>query len=308
MPADAAGLARGAALIRAGACVGVVTETVYGLAADATNAVAVAGIYEAKRRPGFNPLIVHVGSFAQAEALAVFDDGARTLAGRFWPGPLTLVLPARYPTPIAALATAGLATIAIRVPAHPAMRGLIEASGRPLAAPSANASGRISPTTAAHVLRSLDGRIPLVIDAGATDAGIESTIVARIDGETRILRSGPITAEQLGLTPPGASRGVEARGVEAPGQLASHYRPDKPLTLNVVHADGDTWHIGFGPVRGDATLSATGDLREAAARLFACLHDADAGDRPRIAVAPVPLVGLGVAIDDRLRRAAAPAG
>jgi len=296
---DQQGIARAAALILAGDCVAVPTETVYGLAADATNGQAVARIYEAKGRPAFNPLIVHVSTLEDAQALAVFDDAACDLARRYWPGPLTLVLPARPGSPIAPLATAGLTTIALRVPAHRAMRALLAACGRPLAAPSANASGRISPTTADHVVASLNGRIPLILNDGATHNGLESTIVAVDAAGRRLLRPGPVTAEDLGLVPTQSDR------IEAPGQLASHYRPKKPIVLNRTAASAETWLIGFGPVAGDASLSSTGNLVEAAARLFACLHEADASDRTTIAVAPIPFTGLGAAINDRLSRAAA---
>lgn len=293
-----AAIAEAAAIIRAGGCVAVPTETVYGLAADATNSQAVAGIYAAKGRPSFNPLIVHLPDLAAAERIAVFDDRARDLARRFWPGPLTLVLPLRPESQIASLVTAGLPTVALRVPRHRAMQALLAASGRPLAAPSANASGSISPTRAEHVAASLAGRIPLLIDDGATPAGIESTIVA---GDA-ILRPGPLTAAVLGL----ADRVATTAGIVAPGQMSSHYAPGKPVRLGVTVADPDEWLIGFGAVAGDDTLSATGDPAEAAARLFDALHRADAAPAPRIAVAPVPESGIGVAINDRLRRAAFP--
>ncbi|MBA3880222.1 MAG: threonylcarbamoyl-AMP synthase [Sphingobium sp.] len=299
---DAAALAEAARLIAEGHPVAVATETVYGLAADATNPRAVAAIYAAKGRPSFNPLIVHVTSLAAAESLAVFDAGARALAEAFWPGPLTLVLPARKDSGIASLATAGLPTIAIRVPAHRAIQGLIEASGKPLAAPSANASGGISPTRAAHVLMSLEGRIPLVLDDGPCPEGLESTIV--MTGEApRLLRPGPITAASVAAVL-GQPLANAVGGIIAPGQLASHYAPAKPLRLHADAASADEWLIGFGPVPGDDTLSATGDLIEAAANLFDTLHGADASAKPRIAVAPVPDEGLGAAINDRLARAA----
>jgi L-threonylcarbamoyladenylate synthase len=290
-------VAEAAALIIAGAIVAVPTETVYGLAGDATNGEAVAAIYAAKGRPSFNPLIVHVPDLAAAERVAVFGEAARALAKAHWPGPLTLVLPLRVDSGIASLVTAGLTTIAIRVPAHPTMQALLKASGRPLAAPSANASGGISPTRAAHVESSLGGRIPMIIDAGACAVGLESTIIAvGEDGTLRLLRPGPI---DLGLS-------LESGGnIEAPGQLASHYAPAKPLRLNAVAAEGDEWLIGFGDVAGDASLSATGNLNEAAANLFDLLHQADASPSAKIAVAPVPGEGLGLAINDRLSRAAA---
>lgn len=299
---DAAALAEAARLVAEGQPIAVATETVYGLAADATNPRAVAAIYAAKGRPSFNPLIVHVASLAAAEALADFDAGARALAEAFWPGPLTLVLPARTGSGIASLVTAGLPTIAIRVPAHRAIQGLIEASGKPLAAPSANASGGISPTRAAHVLMSLEGRIPLVLDDGPCPEGLESTIV--LTGNTpRLLRPGPISAAAIaGVLGQPLANGVG--GIIAPGQLASHYAPAKPLRLEATDAGPDEWLIGFGAVSGDDTLSATGDLTEAAASLFDTLHGADASGKPRIAVAPVPDEGLGAAINDRLARAA----
>ncbi len=295
-PYGTAAIAEAARLILAGHCVAVATETVYGLAADATNGAAVAGIYAAKGRPSFNPLIVHVTDLAAAERLAIFDDAARALASKYWPGPLTLVLPAQADNGIAALATAGLASIAIRVPAHPAMQDLLQVCGKPLAAPSANASGSISPTRAAHVLKSLDGRIPLIIDAGPTPAGLESTILALTDGTPRLLRPGPI---DLGLA---ASSGG---GIEAPGQLASHYAPSKPLRLGALSAAQDEWLIGFGSMDCHANLSADANLVEAAANLFDLLHQADASHLPKIAVVPIPIGGLGAAINDRLARAAA---
>ncbi|WP_230769307.1 L-threonylcarbamoyladenylate synthase [Sphingomonas sp. Leaf4] len=302
-PYGSAGIAAAAAVIADGGCVAVPTETVYGLAADATDSRAVAGIYAAKGRPSFNPLIVHVPDRVAAEALAVFDDHATRLADACWPGPLTLVLPLREHTGIASLVTAGLPTIALRVPAHDAMQALLAACGKPLAAPSANASGSISPTRAGHVLRSLDGRIPLVIDGGPTARGLESTIIACVGGAVRQLRPGPIAREDVaGLL--GVPVGGAGAGIEAPGQLASHYAPGKPLRLNATGWRAGEWRIGFGAVTGDATLSASGDLSEAAAALFDALHRADRSDARSIAVAPVPEDGLGAAINDRLRRAA----
>lgn len=289
-------IARAAALILEGQPVGVPTETVYGLAADATNVEAVARIYEAKGRPGFNPLIVHVANLESAEALGVFSEAAREAARHWWPGALTLVVPLRADTQIAPKVTAGLPTIALRCPAGEAMQALLRTCRRPLAAPSANASGGISPTTAGHVLASLGGRIPLIIDGGPTALGLESTIVAFDGEEPRLLRPGPIAFDRLEV----------ARGgpIEAPGQLESHYAPAKPLRLGASEAAAGEWLIGFGPVAGDDTLSATGDLDEAAANLFAALHRADAQNRRRIAVAPIPDEGVGVAINDRLKRAA----
>ncbi len=302
LPYGEAAIADAAAIIAAGGCVATPTETVYGLAADATNAEAVAGIYAAKGRPSFNPLIVHVADRRAAEAIAMFDRDARALADAFWPGPLTLVLPLRPDAPIAGLVTAGLSTVAIRVPQHRAMQALLAATGKPLAAPSANASGSISPTRAAHVAASLAGRIPLIIDDGATSGGIESTIVA-VGPQPRLLRPGPVSAAEIEREI-GRWLGGEGDTIEAPGQLASHYAPCKPLRLNATEAQDGEWLIGFGAVTGDDTLYATGDLTQAAARLFDALHRADASDRPAIAVAPVPADGIGLAINDRLKRAA----
>jgi L-threonylcarbamoyladenylate synthase len=287
-----------ARLISEGYPVAIATETVYGLAADATNPEAVARIYEAKGRPSFNPLIVHVPDLATAERIGEFSDEARALARRCWPGPLTLVVPLRNDACIPSLITAGLSTIALRVPAHPAVQALLRRTGRPLAAPSANASGRISPTKAEHVLQSLDGRIPLIVDAGPTERGLESTIVGVTDGRVRLLRRGPIEIE-------GAVR-EESAEIEAPGQLASHYAPAKPLRLNASEAADNEFMIGFGTIGGNVNLSPTADLVETASRLFDLLHVADASSMPKIAIAPIPDEGLGAAINDRLRRAAAP--
>jgi L-threonylcarbamoyladenylate synthase len=294
---DGAAISTAAQLILDGACVAVPTETVYGLAADATNGVAVAGIYAAKGRPSFNPLIVHVLDLAAAMQIGVFDDTARALAARYWPGPLTLVVPFKPESGITSIVTAGLKTIALRVPAHPVMRALLQACDRPLAAPSANASGGISPTCAAHVAHSLDGRIAMIIDGGATSIGLESTIVSGDGvGGLRLLRPGPIDMN-LNIT--------TSTAIEAPGQLASHYAPTKPLRLNADSSGEDEWLIGFGTIQGDFNLSRTGDTVEAAAALFAALHVADASAKPRIAVAPISNTGIGVAINDRLGRAAA---
>ncbi|MBU3076517.1 L-threonylcarbamoyladenylate synthase [Sphingomonas quercus] len=303
VPLSDEAVARAAALIRDGQPVAVPTETVYGLAADATNGVAVAAIYAAKGRPSFNPLIVHVPDAGAASAIAVLDGPARRLAEAFWPGPLTLVLPARVDGPVAALTRAGLPTVAVRAPAHRAMRSLLAASGRPLAAPSANASGTISPTRAEHVARSLDGRIPLIIDDGPCALGLESTIARVMHDGIALLRPGPVAidtlAEAAGLPVVRAPAGVQA-----PGQLASHYAPAAAVRLDATARREGEWLIGFGAVAGDDTLSADGDLVEAACRLFDALHRADLSGRP-IAVAPIPATGLGAAINDRLGRAAA---
>lgn len=296
LPYSSESISEAARLILEGEPVAVPTETVYGLAADATNAEAVAKIYLAKGRPSFNPLIVHVPDLAIARSLGCFDDAALELAARWWPGPLTLVVPLRKDSKIASIVTAGLPTIGLRVPAHPAMQALLGAVKRPLAAPSANASGAISPTRAEHVAKSLTGRIPLIIDAGPAQRGLESTIVAATGGPFRLLRPGPIEVA--------ATRDTGDR-IEAPGQLASHYAPSKPLRLDASAAEQDEFLIGFGEVGGHANLSSSADLVEAAARLFDLLHRADEAHEPRIAVAPIPNSGLGKAINDRLKRAAA---
>ena len=296
LPFSADSIAEAARLILAGDPVAVPTETVYGLAADATNAEAVARIYEAKGRPSFNPLIVHVPDLSAAQRIGDFSEEALALARKHWPGPLTLVVPLRAESGIGSLVTAGLPSIALRVPEHPAMQALLKASGRPLAAPSANASGSISPTRAQHVLKSLGGRIPLIIDGGATERGIESTIVAATGGPLRLLRRGPIEVD---------AEAAAGGAIEAPGQLESHYAPSKPLRLDARSAEPDEYLIGFAEVEGDANLSPSADPVEAAARLFDLLHDADASAKTRIAVAAVPDEALGAAINDRLRRAAA---
>jgi L-threonylcarbamoyladenylate synthase len=291
-------IAEAARLIVAGEPVAVPTETVYGLAADATSGKAVARIYEAKGRPSFNPLIVHVSDLEQAKRIADFGPRSISLAAEHWPGPLTIVAPLRPDSGIASLVTAGLPTIGIRVPRHRAIQALLRAVGRPLAAPSANFSGSISPTRAEHVMRSLGGRIPLIIDDGPCPGGIESTIVAESGDTLRLLRRGPIEIADAVLS--------SRETVEAPGQLASHYAPSKPLRLNTLESAPDEYLIGFAGVAGDSNLSPSGDLEEAAGRLFDILHLADASEKPRIAVAAVPDTGLGAAINDRLKRAAAP--
>lgn len=305
LPFDDAAVAEAARRILLGEPVALPTETVYGLAADATNGRAVAAIYAAKGRPSFNPLIVHVADRAMAEDLALFSDQARTIANAFWPGPLTMVLPRRSGAPLSDLVAAGLPTVAIRMSAHPAMQAVIRASGRPLAAPSANRSGSISPTSAAHVLASLGNRIGLVLDGGPTAAGIESTIIALDVDSVRILRPGPITAQAIAEVSRLAigNAGGET-GIEAPGQLASHYCPEKPLRLQARHGEPDEYLIGFGAMACDYNLSAAADPIEAAANLFAALHLADASAALAIAVATIPDEGIGVAINDRLARAA----
>ncbi|OZA94610.1 L-threonylcarbamoyladenylate synthase [Altererythrobacter sp. H2] len=297
LAADAAGIARAAAVLRAGGLVALPTETVYGLAARADDPDAVARIYAAKGRPDFNPLIVHVADIRQAAAYVEFDMVSKGLAQQHWPGPLTLVLPLRADAGLAPAVSAGLPTLAVRAPAHPVMRAVLQAVEFPLAAPSANRSGFISPTCAAHVLASLDGRIDLVLDGGSCAAGLESTIAAvRRDGEVDVLRPGPI---DLGSVAP------PTEAIEAPGQLASHYAPGKPVRLKAERAGPGEFMIGFGPIACDCNLSQSADLDEAARRLYACLHEAALAAHPRIAVAPVPEIGVGKAINDRLRRAAA---
>lgn len=290
--------------LQAGGLVAVPTETVYGLAADSTNAGAIAEIYRTKGRPDFNPLIVHAPSLDAAGELGLFNDLANRFAKEFWPGPLTLVVPKTPDCPVAPAVTAGLETIALRCPAHPLMQELLNVSGLLLAAPSANKSGGISPTRAEHVEHSLGQAAPMILDGGPCESGIESTIVAIRGEDYQILRPGPITAEDLEKTAGREALHRPADKIEAPGQLASHYAPKKPVRLNISEPDSDDFHIGFGPIAGDRNLSASGDLAEAASHLFASLHVADASDRPHIAVAPIPQSGIGVAINDRLNRAA----
>lgn len=304
LAADEAGIARAGDLLRTGGLVAVPTETVYGLAARADSTDAVASIYRAKGRPEFNPLIVHVANIEQAKGIAGFDERAERLAARFWPGPLTLVLPLREGARIAPAVTAGLPTIALRMPANEVMQSILAAAGVPLAAPSANRSGTVSPTSAEHVLSSLDGRIAAVLDDGVCERGLESTIVAlRADGSWQLLRPGPVGAGEIAsiLGPP---QDVTPGKIEAPGQLAAHYSPGKPIRLDSTDAREDEFLIGFGEVQGDCTLSASGDLAEAAARLYACMHEAADAPQERIAVAPIPAAGIGAAIRDRLARAA----
>lgn len=304
--ADDAAMADAAALLRAGALVAIPTETVYGLAARADDPNAVAKIYRAKGRPDFNPLIVHVPDLAAAERIAAFDARARALAEAFWPGALTMVLPLRRDAGIAPAVSAGLPTVALRCPAHPVMRRVLELTGLPLAAPSANPSGAISPTSAAHVAVGLGNRVALILDGGACAAGLESTIVAlRDSGKWQVLRPGPISEAQIAAVLGPTGDVTPSAAIEAPGQLASHYAPGKPVRLDAETAGPDEFLIGFGGVGGVVSLSAAGDLEEAAARLYDCLHLARSAPQPRIAVAPIPQTGIGVAINDRLRRAAA---
>lgn len=305
------GLRAAVGLLRAGGLVAFPTETVYGLGADARNPAAVAGIYAAKGRPSFNPLIVHVADADAAAAFADLPPPARALAARFWPGPLTLVLP-RRPAMLADAVTAGLPTVAIRVPAHPLAQRLLAAFGGPLAAPSANRSGRVSATTAAHVLDGLSGRIDAVLDGGACPVGIESTILGFEGEDPMLLRPGGLAAEALAEALGRPIRAAAGSAITAPGQLASHYAPRAALRLDAAAPEaGEVW-IGFGPAAEGAALnlSPSGDLAEAAANLFAHLRAADrlatASGATGIAVAPIPATGLGRALNDRLARAAAP--
>ena len=305
LAADEAGIVRAAELLRRGQLVALPTETVYGLAGRADSEGAIAAIYRTKGRPDFNPLIVHVASLDQAERLAVFDGRARALAAQFWPGPLTMVLPLRNDANVAPAVTAGLSTIALRMPAHPAMRAVLDRTGLPLAAPSANRSGGVSPTRAEHVLASFGDAAPPVIDGGPCEQGLESTIIAlREDSTWQVLRPGPVSAAQIASVVGDAATSVGSK-IEAPGQLASHYSPAKPMRLDADSAGEDEFMIGFGSAPGHCSLSECGDLAQAAARLYACLHEAADSELPRIAVAPVPREGVGEAINDRLRRAAA---
>ena len=296
-------LDRAARLLARGELVAFPTETVYGLGADARNDVAVAQIFEAKGRPAFNPLIVHVASIEQAREIAVFDATAERLAAAFWPGALSLVLPVRVEAGISKLVTAGLGTVALRCPEPAMARELLSRARCPVAAPSANISGKISPTTADHVLDGLSGKIAAVVDGGPCAVGLESTIVG--GDPVALLRPGGVPVEAIEACLGQALASAEEGAVTAPGQLASHYAPRAALRLNASEARGDEVLIGFGDVAGEMSLSASGDLIEAAARLFAVLHAADATGRA-IAVAPVPDHRIGRAINDRLRRAAAP--
>lgn len=305
---DQANIQRAAATLKAGKLVAFPTETVYGLGADATNPAAVARIYAAKGRPQFNPLIAHVLDVAVARQQAEFNATAEKLAAAFWPGPLTLVLKRGDLASVSELACAGLATIALRAPSHPVARALLTAFGGPIVAPSANKSGHISATTAAHVAADLDGAVELILDGGASPVGLESTIVAVDDAErVTLLRPGAITREQIESIVGAVSTPQDGK-ITAPGMLESHYAPRARMRLDVISpADGEAY-LAFGtpaPARG-LTLSARGDLVEAAANLYAHLRALDASGAKTIAVAPIPAHGLGVAIRDRLARAAAP--
>jgi L-threonylcarbamoyladenylate synthase len=308
---DDAGIAAAVKALAAGGLVAFPTETVYGLGADATSDRAVAAIFAAKKRPRFNPLIVHVAGLAEAEALARFDHRARMLAARFWPGPLTLVLRRRQDCPISLLASAGLQTLAIRVPRHSVAQRLLARFGRPLAAPSANPSGRLSPTSAAHVAAQLGDAVALVLDGGPAEIGLESTIVDLSGAVPALLRHGGLPSEEIeALTGPLATPDAAERPT-APGMLESHYAPHLPLRLGALRPKASEAFLAFGPRPPEGgrlmlNLSPTSDLVEAAANLFAFLHRLDESGAAAIAVMPVPERGLGRAINDRLRRAAAP--
>ena len=316
LPGDDAAIEKAGALLREGRLVAFPTETVYGLGADATNERAVASIFEAKGRPTFNPLIVHVVSIDAAKALVRFTPEAEKLAQAFWPGGITLVLPRLENSRLSLLVSAGLDTVAIRVPAHPLAQKLLKAAGCPIAAPSANASGEISPTRAAHVMQSLGHAkaLALVLDGGACPLGVESTVIGfPTSGHPTLLRPGAVAREEiekvLGAKLDEADVASGEEGRSSPGQLASHYAPKAKLRLNVSKPEQDELWLGFGPDQPEAALnlSATGDLGEAAANLFAMLRELDARAEGRgLAVAPVPRIGLGEAINDRLTRAAAP--
>jgi L-threonylcarbamoyladenylate synthase len=306
-PADEAAIAEAAHILRAGGLVAFPTETVYGLGADATNGRAVARVFEAKGRPHFNPLIVHMRHRNEAEHHAVFNPRARALADAFWPGALTLVLPRTQNCRLSDLVSAGLETVALRVPSHPVASALIAASERPLAAPSANASGRITATTAAHVAQGLGTRVDMILDGGATPLGLESSVVGFAGERPILLRAGSIPRDRLEAVVGPLAAPSDAR-VLSPGQLASHYAPRATLRLDAQDAQGDETLLGFGPnaPRAALNLSASGDLREAAANLFAMLHELDARGVRSIAVMPIPRTGLGETINDRLARAASP--
>ena len=304
MTAEAA-VAEAAGLIRAGKLVAFPTETVYGLGADATDDRAVAAVFEAKGRPRFNPLIVHVADREEAEALAVFDSRARRLAARFWPGPLTLALPRRPHCPVSWLASAGLDTLALRWPAHPLAEALIRAAGRPLVGPSANRSGRLSPTKADHAAVELEKSVAMVLDGGSCRLGLESTVIGLGDGPPVLLRPGALDAEAIEaevgpLAEPGSAAGDAPR--PSPGMLLRHYAPGSPLRMEAESACPGEAMLGFGAMACELNLSPSADLGEAAANLFAMLRRLDG--RAGIAVAPIPEQGLGRAINDRLRRAA----
>jgi L-threonylcarbamoyladenylate synthase len=317
--ANPAAIADAVTCLAGGGLVAFPTETVYGLGADATNGTAVARLYAAKGRPSFNPLIAHVPDLAAARRLAVFDAAAERLAKAFWPGPLTLVLPMRVGCPVADLATAGLDSIAVRVPSHQVARALLSRFGRPIVAPSANRSGHVSPTTARHVLDDLGGRVDLILDGGATPVGVESTIVALLDKRPLLLRPGGLPREDIKRVLEAELEDVPTSGIDpedliAPGMMASHYAPKAKLRLNADSVRPGEGVLAFGPNLPPGSehavcvlnLSPGGDLVEAAANLFSDLRTLDQSGATAIAVMRVPFEGLGEAINDRLARAAAP--
>ncbi|MFN3482960.1 L-threonylcarbamoyladenylate synthase [Rhabdaerophilum calidifontis] len=315
LDAAPAGIAEAARLLRAGALVAFPTETVYGLGADATDPAAIAGLYAAKGRPHFNPLIAHAATLDAALELGDFPEPARALARAFWPGPLTLVVPAGAASPVCELARAGLATLAIRVPDHPVAQAILAATGRPVAAPSANRSGHVSPTRPEHVAADLGAGIAAIVAGGASPVGVESTILACLDGEVALLRPGglPRAAIEARLGRPLAAHRGDGAAPLAPGRLDSHYAPAHPVRLDAARILPGEACLGFGlplPAGAEAgltlNLSETGDLAEAAANLYHHLRALDARAHRGIAVAPIPPEGLGEAIRDRLRRAAAP--
>ena len=302
-------IAAAATMLRAGRLVAFPTETVYGLGADATNERAVASIFEVKGRPQFNPLIVHVLSTAAARDLAEFSAIAEQLAARFWPGPLTLVLPRRPDCKISWLVTAGLDTIAVRVPSNPIARSLLEAVGKPLAAPSANPSGNVSPTLPSHVSENLGSRIELIIDGGPTSLGLESTIIGCFNGTNSLLRPGAITRDEIErITGPLAHIPDHNAAPHSPGRLKRHYATSKPLRLNATTVTSNEALLAFGPPIPGASvtrnLSVSMNLQEAAGNLFAMLRELDKTNVRSIAVMPIPIQGLGESINDRLERAA----
>jgi L-threonylcarbamoyladenylate synthase len=304
LPASPAGIAEAARLLRDGGLVAFPTETVYGLGADATNGQAVAAIFAAKGRPLFNPLIVHVADIEEARRHVELSPRAQALAEKFWPGPLTLVLPRRKNSPLSLLVSAGLDSVALRAPSHPAAIALLRATGRPVAGPSANMSGQVTATMAAHVADSLGGKVDLIVDAGSATLGIESTVIGFDDDRPLLLRPGAVPREEIqDLVGP---LGRPGSLIQSPGQLASHYAPRAGLRLNAGEIESGEVLLGFGNV-ADAklNLSPKGDLREAAANLFAMLRELDKV-ATKIAVSPIPDTGIGEAINDRLRRAAAP--
>jgi L-threonylcarbamoyladenylate synthase len=312
MPASTREIERAAELLKQGELVAFPTETVYGLGADATNDRAVAAVFEAKGRPSFNPLISHVDSLTMAERLGTLNADAMKLARAYWPGPLTLVVPRAAECPVSLLACAGLATIAVRVPRHPVANQLLQRVARPLVAPSANSSGKLSPTLASHVKADLGAKVAAVLDGGPCPLGIESTVVSCIDDNPRILRPGGLVRASIEQTlGREVAEGASQTEVLSPGQLASHYAPRARVILNVIWPRYDVGLLAFGPevprhpgpVRN---LSPTGDLREAAANLFRMLHELDDAGVETIACMTVPDIGLGEAVNDRLRRAAAP--